>query len=200
MRAVKRPDLVRPRTISAPTGTAPVGYRPWVEVAAVVRVSVAGWGLDDTSWVHWAVPVSDGQAEVLGAVTFDPGRRAALPGEPSPELRRGEAALNETAAARLCEGLLARWQPRVHYNAALRLPSRLDEPLEAFRQRCIDLVGPVPGRREGSDRDGKETARLAAAIEGRALSAEELEVLLWRVGMGWYPTGVEPAPASADPL
>lgn len=200
MRAVKRPDLVRPRTISALTGTAPVGYRPWVEVAAVVRVSVAGWGLDDTSWVHWAVPVSEGQAEPQGAVAFDPGRRAAVPGEPSPELRRSEAALDEAAAARLGEALLARWRPRVHYSAALRLPSRLDEPLEAFRQRCIGLFGSVPGRCEGFDRDGKETKRLAAAIESRALSGDELEVLLWRVGVAWYPTGVEPAPASADPL
>lgn len=177
MRAVKRPDLVRPRTLSAPTGTAPVGYRPWVEVAAVVRVSVAGWGLDDTSWVHWAVPVSEGQAELLGAVTFDPGRRAAFPGEPSPELRRGEAALDETAAARLGEALLARWRPRVHYNTALRLPSRLDEPLETFRQRCIGLFGPEPGRRKGSDRDVKETERLAAVIESRVLSGDELEVM-----------------------
>jgi hypothetical protein len=200
MRAVKRPDVVRPRTISAPTGTAPVGYRPWVEVAAAVRVSVTGWGLDDTSWVHWAVPVSEGEAEPLGAVTFDPGRRAALPGEPSPELRRGEAALDETVAARLCEALLARWRPRVHYNAALRLPSRLDEPLEAFRQRCIGLFGPVPGRRQGTDRDVKETQRLAAAVESRVASGNEFEVLHWRVGVGWYPTGVEPAPASVDSL
>jgi hypothetical protein len=88
----------------------------------------------------------------------------------------------------------------VHYNAALRLPSRLDEPVEAFRQRCMSLFGPVPVRPEGSDRNGKETARLAAAIESRALSGDELEVLVWRVGVGWYPTGVEPTPASADPL
>jgi hypothetical protein len=200
MRAVRRPDLVRPRTISAPAGAAPAGYRPWIEVAAVVRVSVAGWGLDDTSWVHWAVPVSEGQPEPSSAVTFEPGRRAALPGKPSPELRRGEAALDETAAAGLCEALLARWRPRVHYDAALRLPSRLDEPLEAFRRRCLGLFGPVPGRREGCDRGGEEAERLAEAIESRALSGDELEVLLWRVGVGWYPTGVEPAPASADPL
>jgi hypothetical protein len=195
MRAVKRPDVVRPRTISAPTGTTPVGYRPWVEVAAVVRVSLAGWGLDETRWVHWAVPVSEGRVEPLGAVTFDPGRRAAVPGEPSPELRRGEAALDETAAARLCEALLARWRPQEHYNAALRLPSRLDEPLEAFRQRCIGLFGSVPGRRNRSDRDAKEIERLAAAIESRVLSGDELEVMHWRVGVGWYPTGVQPASA-----
>jgi hypothetical protein len=200
MRAVKRPDLVRPRTLSAPTGSAPVGYRPWVEVTAVVRVSVAGWGLDDTSWVHWAVPVSEGHAALLGAITFDPGRRAAVPGEPSPELRRGEASLDETAAARLGEALLARWRPRVHFNTALRLPSRLDEPLKAFQQRCIGLFGPEPGRRKESDRDVKETERLAAAVESRVLSGDELEVLHWRVGVAWYPTGVEPAPASADPL
>lgn len=198
MRPVRRPDLVRPRTISAPAGTAPAGYWPWVEVAAVVRVSVAGWGLDDTSWVHWAVPVSEGQPEVSSAVTFDPGRRAALPGEPSPELRRREAALDETVAARLGEGLLARWQPRVHYNAALRLPSRLDEPLGAFRRRCIGLFGPIPGRREGCDRGGKEAERLAEAIESRALSGDELEVLLWRVGVVWYPDGVEPAADRAE--
>lgn len=164
----------------------------------MVRVSVAGWGLDDTSWVHWAVPVLEGQAELLGAVTFDPGRRAALPGEPSPELRRGEATLDETTAARLGETLLAQWRPRVHYNAALRLPSRLDEPLEAFQQRCIGLFGPVPGRREGSHLGGKENKRVAVAIESRALSGNDLEVLLWRVGVGWYPTGVEPAPVPID--
>jgi len=195
-----RPELVSPRIISAPAGAAPADYRPWVEVAALVRVSVTGWDLSDEAWVHWAVPVVDGILDVDGAVSFDPGRRAAFPGEPPIELRRGGAALDEAGASGLGEALLSQWKPEVHYHPVLRLASRVDEPSEAFRRRCAALVNRAVPRRDGSACDAAEAARLAATIESRVVTGEELEVLHWRVGVGWYPAGVGPAPAPRDPL
>jgi hypothetical protein len=200
MREKMRPELVPPRIVSAPAGTAPADYRPWVEVAALVRVSFAGWDSSDEAWVHWAVPVIEGILDLNGAVSFDPGRRAAFPGEPPVELQRGEATLDEPGASSLGEALLSQWEREVHYHPVLRLASRLDEPSEAFRRRCVALATQAVPRREGSAWDPKEATRLAAAIESRVLTGEALEVRHWRVGVGWYPAGVEPAPAPGDPL
>ena len=195
-----RPELVPPRTISAPAGTDPTDYRPWVETAALVRVSVARWGFSEDTWVHWAVPVLEGRVEQAGTVPFDPGRRAAFSGEPPVEQRRCDAVLDEAVARRLCDALLAQWRPQVHYHPVLRLSSRLDEPSEAFRRRCAALVNRTVRRREGSAFDTEGAVRLAGAIESRVVTGEELEVLHWRVGVGWYPAGVGPAPAPRDPL
>jgi len=200
MRQKMRPELVPPRIVSAPAGAAPADYRPWVEIAALVRVSVARWGFSEDTWVHWAVPVLEGRVEQAGTVPFDPGRCAAFPGEPPVELQRGEAALDEAGASSLGEALLSQWKPEVHYHPVLRLSSRLDEPSEAFQRRCAALVNRTVRRREGSAFDTEAAARLAAAIESRVVTGEELEVLHWRVGVGWYPAGVGPAPAPRDPL
>jgi len=195
-----RPELVPPRIVSAPAGAAPADYRPWVETAALVRVSVARWGFSEDTWVHWAVPVLEGRVEQAGTVPFDPGRRAAFSGEPPVEQRRCDAVLDEAVARRLCDALLAQWRPQVHYHPVLRLSSRLDEPSEAFRRRCAALVNRTVRRREGSAFDTEGAVRLAGAIESRVVTGEELEVLHWRVGVGWYPAGVGPAPAPRDPL
>lgn len=195
-----RPELRPARTLSAPAGQSKAGYRPWIEVAVQVRVSVPEWGLDETGWVHWAVPVRVGRPDLNAALPFDPGRRAAVVGEPPGELRRSEASLDGSETARICEVLLARWQPRVHFHSVLRIPSRLEEPLEDFRRRCLRLLPPLlrGGGLQGSE--AAEAARLAASIESRALADDELLVLTLRVGLGWYPAGVEPAAAPADPL
>jgi hypothetical protein len=200
MRAKMRPELRPARTLSAPAGQAKAGYRPWIEVAARVRVSVPGWGLDEAGWVHWAVPVRQGRPEPEAATTFDPGRRAAFPGEPPGELRRDEASLDVSAAARLCEALLARWQPRVYFHPVLGVASRLDEPLEDFRRRCMRLLEPVMRGAAASGREAPDQTRLVAPIESLSLPGDRLQVLSLRAGVGWYPEGVEPAPPPADPL
>jgi len=200
MQAKMRPELCPARTLSAPAGRPEAGYRPWIEVAAQVRVSVPEWGLDEAGWVHWAVPVRQGRPEPEAAAAFDPGRRAAVSGEPPGELRRGEASLDDSAAAGICEALLARWQPRVHFHPILRLASRLDEPLEGFRQRCMRLLEPVlRGAAEG-DAEALARSRLQAPIESLALAGDRLGLLNLRAGVGWYPEGVEPAKPPADPL
>ncbi len=199
MRRLMRPEFSAPRTVSSPAGGELQRYRPWVEVSALVRVSVAGWDVAETAWVHWAVPVKDGRADLEGTVVFDPGRRAAAPGEPAAELRAGESALDEEEAVRVCEALAERWRPRLHFHNQLRLASRLDEPPDAFRRRCLALLAPVLRNVDSSRRKG-EFARLAASIESRELRAGELHVLRWRVGVGWYPSGIEPAAAPEDPM
>jgi hypothetical protein len=186
--------------VSAAAGSAPASYRPWVEVAALVRMTIAAWGSSDETWLHWAVPVVEGRPDPDGWVLFDPGRRAAFPGNPAPELRAGEVAIDECSAAGLCESLQRRWRPQVHYHPVLRLCSRPDESREEFRRRCASVFSRAAGQRSGGASGGEASARLAAAFESRTLTVDELEVLWWRVGVAWYPEGVGPAPAQADPL
>jgi hypothetical protein len=90
--------------------------------------------------------------------------------------------------------------PQVHYHPVLRLSSRLDEPREEFRRRCANIFSRV-ARQQGGATSGREAgARLAEVYESRTLTSDELEVLWWRVGVGWYPNGVEPVLAHVDPL
>jgi hypothetical protein len=200
MQQSMRPELVCPRTISAPVGSTPTAFRPWVEVAALLRVSLAGWNLSEETWVHWAAPVAQGRPDLGGAIPFDPGRRAAFPDEPPTERRLGELALDEEAAGRLCEELLSGWRPSVHYNTVLRLRSRLDEPVETFRGWCVSVVARGPRPRNGDDLEQEVADRVAESIVTRVLSGGEIEVLQLRVGVAWYPDGVEPAPCRDDRL
>jgi hypothetical protein len=200
MRENMRPELVPPRIVSARAGSAPAHYRPWVEVAALVRMTIAAWGSSDETWVHWAVPVVEDSPDPDGGVPFDPGRRAAFPGDPAPELRAGEAAIDEGSAAGLCQSLRDRWRPQVHYHPVLRLSSRLNEPREEFQRRCASVFSRAARQRGGAASDREAGARLAAAFESRTLTGDELEVLWWRVGVGWYPAGVEPTATPVNPL
>jgi hypothetical protein len=195
-----RPELVSPRTVSAPTGDAIPRYRPWVEVSAQVRISVEEWKLDEELWVHWAVPWLESGPDLDAALPFDPGRRAASAGEPPAELRSESVALGEDAAADLCRRLRAGWVPRAHYHPVLHLASGLDESPEAFRRRCVGLFAGAARRVQSPGREGRDAGRLGGAFETRALSGDELAVVRWRVGVGWYPAGVAPAPAPRDPL
>jgi hypothetical protein len=174
-------------------------YTPWVEVNALVRVVVADWDVLDTAWAHWAIPLDAGRAEVNRAIGFDPSRRAATPGEPAVGVRARRGNLEEGEAERVCEALAGRWRPRLHLHTELRVVSRLDESVEGFRRRCVALSAPVLRRLDPSRRAG-EIARLAAAIETRELRGSELDVLRWRVGVGWYPSGIEPAGWAEDPM
>jgi hypothetical protein len=194
-----RPELSPPRTVSKPAGAGSATYRPWVEVSAFVHIAVSAWGVEDTTWVHWAMPVDDGRVEVERTINFDPNRRAATLGEPAASARVVRSELNHDEAARVCGILAEVWKPRLHYHVGLRLASSLDEPIEVFRRRCLALLAPVLRTLEPSRRES-ESARLISAIETRELSGRELKVLRWRVGVGWYPLGIEPAPAPEDPM
>jgi hypothetical protein len=198
MQQSMRPEIVCPRTVSTPAGSPPSGFRPWAEVAALVRASVAAWDLTEETWVHWAAPVAKGSPDPGGAFPFDPGRRAAFPGEPPAEQRLEELALDEAAAESLCEALLSGWCPGVHYNTVLRLRSRLDEPVETFKHWCASLVSGGPRVRKGSALEREAADRVAKNIVTRVLSGGEIEVVRLRVGIGWYPEGVEPAPCRDD--
>jgi hypothetical protein len=200
MQAKMRPELRPARTLSAPAGQPEAGFRPWIEVGVQVRVCVPEWGFEETGWVHWAVPVRQGQPEPEAAATFDLGRRAAVAGEPPSELRRAEASLDGPAAGQICEALLARWQPHVHFHPVLRLASWLDEPLEEFRRRCVRLLEGVLRGAAARGKGAAERPRLEAAIETVALAGEQLQVLNLGAGVGWYPESVEPAAPRADPL
>jgi hypothetical protein len=199
MRRPMRPELSPPRTLSKPAGPDPGTYRPWVEVGALVRVAVAGWNVAETAWVHWAMPLADGRADVDRAFAFDLSRRAATPGEPAVGARAGRGDLDLGQASRVCELLAARWAPRLHFHPELRLASRLDESIESFRRRCLALSAPALRKLNPAHR-AVEVARLGAAIESREVGAGELQVVRWRVGVGWYPSGVEPAAEQADPM
>jgi hypothetical protein len=195
-----RPELTSPRTVSAPAGAAPVGFRPWVEVAALARVSVPGWGISEETWVHWAVPVVEGRPDTARAVAFDPGRRAASPGEPPRRQRLVDAALDDATAGRLCDGILSAWRPSMHYNAVLRLASRLDEPIDAFRRWCASLVSRAVLQGEVPPSERVAAARVAGAVATRVLTPAEIEVVRLRAGVAWYPDGIEPATGLADRL
>jgi len=194
-----RLEISPSRTVSSPSGIQRRRYQPWVEVSALVRVSVASWGVAETAWVHWAVPVRGGRANLDGAVAFDPGRRAAVPGEPPAEARADWSAFAEGEAVRVCDALAERWTPQLHYHTELRLASSLDEPVEGFRRRCLGVLAPAL-RSLDPTRRGGEAARLVAAIESRELGSGELQVMRWRVGVGWYPSGIAPAPARREPM
>lgn len=193
-----RPELVPPRIVSAPAGTEPTRYRPWVEVAALVRTTIAPWDSSDDTWVHWALPVVEEIPDPDAVVAFDPGRRAAFPGDPAPELRGGEVAIDEASVAGLCQSLRDRWRPQVHFHPVLRLCSRLDEPHDEFRRRCVSIFGRAAQQQGGATSDPEAAVRLAEAFQSRILTGDELEVLWWRVGVAWYPAGIEPVPV--DPF
>jgi hypothetical protein len=199
MRRPMRPELSAPRTISRPAGAGSATYLPWVEVSALVHLAVSAWGVEDTTWMHWAMPVDDGRPNVERMIGFDPNRRAATPGEPAVSARAGRSDLNPDEVARVCEVLAEVWKPRLHFHAGLRLASGLDEPIEVFRRRCLALLAPVLRNLE-SPRCKVESARRTSTIESRELGGPELKVLRWRVGVGWYPSGIEPSPAPEDPM
>ena len=199
MRRRMPPALTPPRTISKPADAGGVPYRPWVEVSVLVRVVVPEWGVEEASWVHWAVPTAGGRVVPERAVPFDPGRRAATPGEPAEDLRAEGLELGEGDAATVCGAIAARWKPRLHFHRRMRLASKLDETLESFRRRCTALAAPAL---QGLDpaRRGLEAARLLDGIASRELGSGELSALFWRASVAWYPSGTEPQGAPDDPM
>jgi hypothetical protein len=190
-------ELVPSRCLSAPVGAVAAPFLPWIEIAALVDVSVAEWGFADSFWLHWAVPMREGRADVGAAVAFDPGRRAAYPGEPAETARAHACALDRDSAQALWESLWTGFQPLLHHHAALGLTSGLDESLSAFRRHCLRLMTPPGSVGLSQEQTATALAHLAAQVETRPLKGSEIRVSRCRVGVGWYPLGV--APSLADP-
>ncbi len=188
MQLMMPPELCLARTVSAPVGRSGHTFVPWVEVGARVHIDVPVWGFEEETWVHWAVPFRGGIPDLEAAARFDPGRRAAVPGEPPEALRLGGAPLDGREAERLCGALFERWRPSLAYHTALRAASLLDEPVEDFRRRCERLIREVAAQAP------------ASAIESRSLEPDEITVLTLRAGIAWYPEGIGPASPGTDAL
>jgi hypothetical protein len=155
--------------------------------------------VNETGWAHWAMSVHGGRADVDTARPFDPSRRAAGPGEPPEAVRLDDGRLEEGETARVCEFLERRWRPELHFHPVLRLASTLGEPLDAFRRRCRAALALAMHGAMGARRSS-EAGRLVAGVESRRLGAGELEVLLWRAGVAWYASPIQPEAAPDDPM
>lgn len=194
-----RLDLVPPRTLSVPVGLGAARWWPWLEITLQVRADIAAWNVVETRWLHWAAELQEDcrAAEVFRP--FDPGLRSARVGEP-PEGSRGRpGAVDRAAAERALGGLLAGWAPQIHRSAELDLTSRLDEPLPQFRRRCLRaLSGAVRGGVVTGERGAEAVSRVAASVETVVLDGSMLAAVTARVGVGWYPDGIEPALAGSD--
>jgi hypothetical protein len=190
-------ELVPSRCLLAPAGAAAAPFCPWIEIAALVDVSVVEWAFADVFWLHWAVPVRDGRVDASAAVAFDPGRRSAYAGEPAEAERAEVYTLDRDSARGLWESLWNGSRPLLHHHVALGLTSGLGEPRSAFQRRCLRLMAPAGSAGLNEEQFAAAIAQLAAQIETRPLKESDLRVSRCRVGVGWYPHGV--APSLADP-
>lgn len=185
--------IVPPRTISAPSGWAGRVFLPFVEITARAEIEVAEWRFREPVWLHWAAPVLGGSVQAAAARRFDPGRRAAAPGEPDRARRSPGAVPSAGEMAALGNAVAREWRCELHRHSRLDLVSRLDEPLDEFLRRCRALVGSA--LRAGAvekESVAAEIHRLGAETESRALGAEHLRVMSVEARLGWYPEGVRP--------
>lgn len=151
------------------------------------------WGYESTGWRHWAVPCRDDAPELDCAVPFDPGRRAALAGDPDALSQASSVGLDVDEATRVVTELLRGWHPELHRAAGLGLVSEVGEGREEFRRRCLRTLGGAV--RSGAGRGGVGVEALDtvwSSIESRVVGSNELELLGARVGIGWYGEGDEP--------
>lgn len=199
MRAVARIDLLPTRFHPSGSGLASRTFHPWLEVSARLRVSLDAWAVEATLWRRWAVPFRGGAPAIAEAVVFDSGRRAGAVGEPAPELRAGEAELDEARAEAVVSGLLARWRPELHRSAALGLVSEVGEPRETFRRRCRALLGEaVRGGALQGDAGAATLQAVRASIETRLVEPGAIELLAARAGIGWYDAEDQPGEADGE--
>jgi len=196
MRAVARIELLPTRFLPCGPGRPSPTFHPWLEVSARLRASLKAWSFDATLWRRWAVPFRAGAPSIAEAVVFDSGRRAGAVGEPAPELRAGEAVLDDGLAEEVVSGLLARWRPELHRAAALGLVSEVGEPRDAFRRRCQAVLGEaVRGGALQGDAGAAALQAVRASIESRFVEPTEVELLAARAGIGWH--GAEDQPGEA---
>ena len=148
-------------------------------------------------------PCRRGSPDPDGAVPFDPGRRAGVPGDPAPSCAPAKLRSTRRGAAGLCRVARERWRPQVHYHPVLRLS------LTARTSRGERVSAAVPGAlgaaaaaaaRQG-DASAARAARGGVSRAGRVTGRRARGALRARVGVGWYPAGVEPGrPTPASPL
>ncbi|MBI4916331.1 MAG: hypothetical protein HY825_10830 [Acidobacteria bacterium] len=162
-------------------------------------MSVDSWAVDATLWRRWAVPFRGGAPAIADAVVFDSGRRAGAVGEPAPELRAGEAELDDARAEEVVSGLLAGWRPELHRSAALGLVSEIGEPRDAFRRRCQAALGEaVRGGALQGDAGVATVQAVRASIETRVVEPAAIELLAARVGIGWFGAADQPGEADGE--
>jgi hypothetical protein len=190
------------RHVQPAPGRAARTWGAWLEAALLVRTTVSAWEHADEGWLHWAVRLTADGAPAGDVVSFDPGRHASASGEPpSGERTHGPIVLDEGMARRWLAGTLAAWRPALHRHADLGLVSRLDEPGEEFRKRCLTPLRPLlQGRGKVSAEAAERLSRLARGIETIQLAPEHLDVRCARVAVVWYPCKAEPASAGGDPM
>ncbi|MCS7182529.1 MAG: hypothetical protein NZ869_05405 [Thermoanaerobaculum sp.] len=178
-----------PRTIPAPEAQE-AKYAAWVEITLVIQLRVPDWGVDEVVFAHWAMPW-EGEASAGGWRRFDPGARAARPSAP---LGVPEVTLNPERAKALVDEVRALVPRRLHRQPALGMVSQFGEELGSFRHRCLRAF--APSVQQGLLRRDPQAARAVAqmvdGIETRELTAEEGAFLEARVGLAYYPQGVEP--------
>ncbi len=186
--------VLPPRTVPAAAGEG--GFQPWVEVTLVVRLAVPEWGVSELAFGHWAAPWEPERGS-LSWRPFDPGRRAAVAGIPS-GAEAVELGGHETEVLALqCAALLP---GEMYYQPFLGMVSSLGESFAAFRHRCLKAVAQTVRealvRREPAA--AQAVARVVESIERRVLGEGEMDVLEARVGLAYYPEGVEPGVASGN--
>ena len=178
------------------------GWTAWIEAALLVRAEIPAWDHVEETWVHWAFrPAAEG-APAGPAPSNDPAVRAAVPGAPAIEGQaRPATAIDEAAARELVAGHLARWRPAVHRQRDLGIVSRLGEPRETFRKRCLSPLRPLLRAGAGAIAQAELAARLvalASGIETIQLGADSLELRCARMAVVWHPEGAGPASAPPD--
>ncbi|MGE5236596.1 MAG: hypothetical protein ACM3O7_09625 [Acidobacteriota bacterium] len=194
MRNMVRAEILPPRTLSRRVTERGGIFLPWVEVSAQVVVRVASWGREEAGWVHWAVPVVDGKIVIDRVRACDPGLRAGRLGGPDglavgTREEPSESEIREAAAA-----LWSRCRLEVHRLGDSGPVSRIGEPRDVFRRRCLALLRPSHAREVSAGSRGAGTlASLAASIETITPGPDELEVRRLEARVVWYPPGQEPS-------
>jgi hypothetical protein len=174
-------------------------FSPWIEAALLLRIEVAAWAFREDSWAHWTAPLDSGGSPCGAARPFDPGRHAMTPGEPEGLEPASAVRIGEPAARAFVDAVLAQWRPVLHRQPMLGLVSRLDEPRDEFRKRCLGLLRPLLNRTGTSGEElAEKLARVAADIASVSIGREEIAVRHAEVGVVWYPAGREPATTAVD--
>lgn len=192
-------EIAAPCHVPALPGGGAGRHAAWIEAALLVRVTVPEWQYGEETWVHWTASVGEDGRPIAVPRRFDPGRFAVAPGEPDPAVSKGAVRVGEADARKFVAGVLAQWNPVVHRQSTLGLVSRLDEPRDEFRKRCLALLRPLL-HGGGADRDAvaSRLAQIAAGIESEALRHDRFAVRHARIGLVWYPDGREPAAPAAE--
>lgn len=198
------PELEPPRHVLPRPGDPCGSWVPWLELSLLVRANVREWGHVESAWFHRAFAVGSDGSPAGDAVPFDPAARAAVPGEP-PAMNgdRPPAAVAKGAAREVVAAVLSNWRPAVHRHPELEVVSRLDEPADEFRRRCLAPLRPLVQAGGGGAAAAARAARLGAlarGIETVRLDPECLEVLIARLAVVWYPAGSGPRPPASDPM